>query len=426
MKVCHVANYLPNHHTHWGGAEQAAYRLVKLSFSHGQNLVFLTTTPSNKVNDEFEILPIKTIEDYLPNAKLVHLFRGFKRIFCFPFDIVAYFNSKCLLKKLKPNVVHVHNFNILTFAVIQSAKDLRIPVVFSVYDNWCFCPLTTLVKKYDEMYNWKICRDFSGPACLNCKFEIPLIQKLFAVLRRPFFDYFLRKIDAFIAINHNSAEMLAEYGIPKEKINVISLPLLVKNKPVSQTKETKENIVLFVGWLEHRKGPHVAVQAMREVVKKIPDAKLYLVGPETDMKTYANQLKQLVELERVQDTVLFLGKKSNEQVLELMLKAKVVVIPEQWEIAIPISLTEAMLLEKATVSSRIGGIPLFIDDGKNGFLADPKDPADFAAKIVWLIQHPEKAKKFGKLARKEVLGICDENKINASLNRLYSSLTHGK
>lgn len=427
MKVCHAANYLPNHHKLWGGAEQAGYRLARLSFSRGQKLAFLTTTADNQINEELDVHTIKTTEDYLfGNKKLIRMSRAFKRISFLPFDIITYFDSKRLLKKLKPDVLHLHNFNILTFAIIQSAKELGIPVVFSVYDNWCVCPWTTLIKRYGYEQKWEICRNFSGLSCLKCKFEIPLIQKLFAVIRRPFFDFFLRQIDSFIAINHNSAEMLVEYGIPKEKISVIPLPLLIpdkQNKQLAKMQAKDEPTILYVGWLEDRKGPHIAVKAMRDIVKTFPTARLYLAGPETDKTSYRNYLTALVRKEKMGDNIFFLGKKSNEEVLELMLKANVVIIPEQWEIAIPIALTEAMLLEKATVSSRIGGIPSFIDDGKNGFLADPQNPADFAKKIVWLLQNPAESKQFGKLARKKVLEICDESKINAKLAELYSSLT---
>jgi glycosyltransferase involved in cell wall biosynthesis len=98
------------------------------------------------------------------------------------------------------------------------------------------------------------------------------------------------------------------------------------------------------------------------------------------------------------------------------------VVPEQWEIAWPIALTEFMMSEKPTVSSRIGGMPDFIIDGKNGFMVNHKNPDEFAEKIVWLLKHKNKAREMGKLARRDSLRICNENAIFKKLMDLYRSL----
>jgi glycosyltransferase involved in cell wall biosynthesis len=59
--------------------------------------------------------------------------------------------------------------------------------------------------------------------------------------------------------------------------------------------------------------------------------------------------------------------------------------------ASPISLIEAMHAGKPIIASRAGGIPELIDHGTTGLLVD-LDPAQIAAAIVELLEHPEQAR----------------------------------
>jgi len=213
--------------------------------------------------------------------------------------------------------------------------------------------------------------------------------------------------------------MMAEYGIPKEKISVIPLPLPSTKYELVGDGNKENDFILYVGWIEPRKGLHVLIKAMRNVVRELPNIKLYVIGAETNDRQYFIYVKNLIKQYKLESNVLLLGKKTNTETLEFIRRAKFVVVPEQWEIAIPIALTEAMLLEKATVCSHIGGIPSFIRNGENGFIVDPKNPREFAEKIVWLLKNPQSASKMGKLARKHVIEICNEGTIYKELSDLY-------
>ena len=62
--------------------------------------------------------------------------------------------------------------------------------------------------------------------------------------------------------------------------------------------------------------------------------------------------------------------------------------------------TEALWKETPVVASNVGGIPVQIEDGKNGFLLEPKDDKGFADKIIHLLKNPEECKKLGIEAKK--------------------------
>jgi len=69
--------------------------------------------------------------------------------------------------------------------------------------------------------------------------------------------------------------------------------------------------------------------------------------------------------------------------------------------------TEALWKGTPVVASNVGGIPLQIIDGENGFLVDPYDNQGFADRIITLLQDPGLSKEMGKkgkeLVRKKFL-----------------------
>lgn len=62
--------------------------------------------------------------------------------------------------------------------------------------------------------------------------------------------------------------------------------------------------------------------------------------------------------------------------------------------------TEALWKSKPVVGGNVGGIPLQVIDGENGFLVDSVQTC--AEKTQRLLQHPEEAKRMGQAGREHV------------------------
>ena len=65
-------------------------------------------------------------------------------------------------------------------------------------------------------------------------------------------------------------------------------------------------------------------------------------------------------------------------------------------------ISEALWKERPVVASNVGGIPLQIVDGVNGFLVDPFDNEGFADRIIEIIKHPNIGKEIGKKGKESV------------------------
>jgi len=87
-----------------------------------------------------------------------------------------------------------------------------------------------------------------------------------------------------------------------------------------------------------------------------------------------------------------------EEYLELLKKAKIVVIPLNPRVKSTgqVVMLEAMSFGKPVIVSRVTGSLDYIQDGVNGLLVNPEDADDLRNKIIWLSGHPEKADEIGK------------------------------
>ncbi len=56
---------------------------------------------------------------------------------------------------------------------------------------------------------------------------------------------------------------------------------------------------------------------------------------------------------------------------------------------------ETLWKRTPVVASKVGGIPLQVVDGENGFLVDPRDIEGTAAKVLELLRDPDRAKAMG-------------------------------
>jgi len=92
----------------------------------------------------------------------------------------------------------------------------------------------------------------------------------------------------------------------------------------------------------------------------------------------------------------------NNILVNALQRSSAVIIQKSIREGFGLTVTEALWKETPVVASNVGGIPLQISDGENGFLFEPNDNNGFAQKIVELIRKPELARKIGKNGRETV------------------------
>lgn len=414
MKILHFTNFYPQLHSTLGGAEQAAKRTIELLQKNKFKNIVITTTFADKTkikNYPYQIKSIKIIQDYFKSKTIKQYFFALKILF-FPLDIVVYWQTKKILKKLKPDIIYLHHFDELSFAVVIAAKKLKIPVVLAVYDYWYFCPKETLTINEN-----KLCENFQGGNCINC---YPLgrlkFLKFLFYFRKPLFNYFLNLIDKFVVLSKDSKNLLVDYGINSQKINII--PLYYEIKDVPQLKPQPYTL-LFAGWIQFRKGLHIIIAALPNILQKFPHIKLKILAMKAD-ENYKNLLMAKIKNLNLQNNIFWEeGNFTNEKILKEILNNQIVVVAEQWRNMSPVIIIESMFLKKIIVASNLGGIPELIKDKKTGLLAHYNSPEDFANKIIWALENLKIAEQFGYNAYNEAVNKFSKQNILQKYKQLF-------
>ncbi|CAG1066537.1 Phosphatidyl-myo-inositol mannosyltransferase [uncultured bacterium] len=403
-KVAFVTDFYPEVHARWSGAEIACQRLRSLLAEDGIEVGVYTARAEFPGKKPPFVEDVRLLEDISATI-------GSSLKTLFPFDLLAYGFFLKRFREQAPDIVHLHNLKFMSFAPLAAARKLGIPAVFSVYDNWAICPRYCLVNGRGE-----VCEEFHGLRCVGC---VPLKKKPFVAFRRPVFGRFTGKLDALAVLTGSERERYVKSGVNAEKLHILPLPLFEEGEDSSvDPLAVKRETILFVGRLEHGKGLHVLVEAMPRVLKRFPNVRVRVVGEHSGSDSYKKAALLMIKELGLESVFRFNGKMSNKEIRELLLKSHVVAAPEQWAIAWPIFLTEAMSMGKRIVASKIGDIPEFIREGETGFLAAHDSHEEFAAKIISALQAPEPV---NKEASRVIMELCDRAAIKKRLLAIYES-----
>jgi glycosyltransferase involved in cell wall biosynthesis len=159
-----------------------------------------------------------------------------------------------------------------------------------------------------------------------------------------------------------------------------------------------------VGNINPIKGHEYLVRAAAKIDAKI-DRKIIvqIAGGILDSREmYFERLKQIRSDLGLDKTVQFLGRRSD--IAELLAQFDVFVLPSIAE-ACPMSVLEAMAMEKPIVATDVGGIPEQIVDGESGWLVPSKDPDALAAAIIEALQNKNERQRRAKKARERAVNM---------------------
>ncbi len=173
--------------------------------------------------------------------------------------------------------------------------------------------------------------------------------------------------------------------------------------------ETAGSRVLLgvVAQLSPWKGQDTAIEALALLSGEGIDAHLLLIGSAKfvasatrfDNEAYVARLRKLISDAGLDDRVSWLGER--EDVPELIRALDVLLLPS-WEEPFGRALIEAMALGVPVVSTNVGGPKEIFDDGREGFLVPPRDPAAWASAIRRIAENPARAEEMGRAGRLRV------------------------
>jgi len=167
---------------------------------------------------------------------------------------------------------------------------------------------------------------------------------------------------------------------------------------------TDKPIITQVSRFDRLKDPSGVIKVFRKVKSKI-DCRLVLCGsmavddPE-GIKIYEQILNCAQKMIDKKDIIIF--NVESDILVNVLQRISSVIIQKSIKEGFGLTVSEALWKETPVVASNVGGIPLQITDGKNGFLVEPLDYNGFADRIIYLLENPSIAEKIGKNGKEVV------------------------
>jgi glycosyltransferase involved in cell wall biosynthesis len=150
--------------------------------------------------------------------------------------------------------------------------------------------------------------------------------------------------------------------------------------------------IIFLGRLHPQKNP-LALADILLALRPLEPV-LAIIGN----GEYEAALRERLRAAGVAHQVRFLGARASAEALELLGRARVLVLPSRSE-GLPVAVIEAMHHGVPAVASNVGGVSELIEDGVTGFLVEPDDIAGFADRLGCLLADEPRRVAMGEAAR---------------------------
>ncbi|MGH6716989.1 MAG: glycosyltransferase family 4 protein [Bradyrhizobium sp.] len=150
----------------------------------------------------------------------------------------------------------------------------------------------------------------------------------------------------------------ATMGVPRERFIVV--PNGAEMPAASPGVEVDPHLVVSVGRLERYKGHHRVIAALPELIRRVPDARLRVVGT----GPYEAELRRLVAALGLDDRVTIAAIPGSERqgMADLVASAGLVVLFSEYE-AHPVAIVEAVSLRRPVLVSDTSGLRELADKG---------------------------------------------------------------
>jgi len=228
--------------------------------------------------------------------------------------------------------------------------------------------------------------------------------------------------DALITVSElNQREAIALGLASAAKFTTIYSGIDLGSFEISVNRRTKcqelgldvdKPIVGTVGRLSPQKAPLDFVAAAKDVILRRPDVQFVMVGD----GPLAGEVRKAIGDERRIQVLGFRG-----DVPEILSTLDVFALSSLWE-GLGRALTESMIMGLPVAATAVNGVPELVTHGRTGLLSPPNAPIELAENIVWLLDHPNEARKMGQDARERVVPAFSAEGMVEQIEDLYERL----
>ena len=238
--------------------------------------------------------------------------------------------------------------------------------------------------------------------------------------QKPFFlNFLLKKLFAWntpiIVLSNKEKERLEkEYQVKDVNVLPNCVDLQVASHYIRKN-DTMPIQLLYLGRIEPNKGMDYLYEAAMKLKNSDLDILLHFAGKEQGKNQYIERFHQLLREKFVYEGVVA---GSNKE--DLLKKCDVFLLPSFYE-GLPMSLLECMSFGMIPVTTNVGSIEDFVEDGKTGLFVKVKDVDSIVCAIKRLYEDPTLRVKLSNGAREKIFSTLNPQDYISKLNKIYQS-----
>lgn len=303
-----------------------------------------------------------------------------------------------VVSSLNPDVVHLHGTGLISYQLYRALQKRGIKLMLTVHGLLHVEKMNALKRKFSLKH---------------------------------LYQYVVQSITEFRLL-HRAKQIIVDTGYVEEQIwqyhhehkicrlpNMHVIPQGINEHFLSLKCNRDSNVILSVGSISRRKGHLLLLQAFDQVCKQVPNAKLVIAGVLAEQDYYNELLSYIQQSPNKANICLFVNL-PQEKLYEIYQQAQVFALHSQEE-SQGIALVEAMAIGLPIISTKVGGIPYVVEDGKTGFLVVYGDVENYAKKIITLLNNRKQCNDMSNCAIQEAQRYVWGNIANEVVN-LYREI----
>jgi glycosyltransferase involved in cell wall biosynthesis len=281
------------------------------------------------------------------------------------FLVFAFFKGLWLIKKKKIQVVVCQSpFEGISGAFLRIFYK-RVKLVVEIHGEWDIAPVA--YQRLSHRFKW--ISDRIGRWAIN-------------------------KSDSLRVISEATHKTVEEFNKP-----VFVFPAYTDIELFLEEREQDPipNRFIFIGQMIRLKGIVSMIEAVSILERKNIIVEILMVGEGDDMALFKDQIRR----EGLHERFVFLGKKSQKELAELIKSSMALILPSFTE-GLGRVIIESFACSRLAIGSRVGGIPGLIQDQINGMLFEAGESLELAGKLEYAVHHTLEIKQMGARGRESV------------------------
>ena len=369
----------------------AAHNFYGSSVPSGENRVFLAETALLRQRGH-DVVEFTRHSDTIRGRGAVGTLQG---ALSTPWNPFSARGLRDILRRERPDILHVHNFfPLLSPSIFYAAAGSETAAVMTLHNYRLFCAAGI------PMRGGKPCT-----LCLEQKSVAPALRfgcyrgsraatapmAAMIALHRSLRTW-ERHVDACISLSAFQKDLMVGAGLPEAAVHV--KPNFYADPPETLPWDRREEKVVFIGRLGEEKGVQVLLEAWREWGAEAP--LLEVIGDGPLRKTLAAVVSEY----GLDGRVVFRGQLPFDEAQRCLSHGRLLVVPSLWFETFGMVACEAFALGVPVAASRIGPLPDIVEEGVAGALFEPGNAADLLRVVRGLWSDRERLAAMGRGGRK--------------------------